>query len=360
MTIRFALPFVLLALAGTAPAQTPPNSPAASGTIDPDGTVNVPAFRLPPSIYLSEAAKKALPRTPTDPEEPMMRAVAAGQAGALRQRMPQLVAPRIDALKAMYKVTIRDEQIAGISAVRASPAAGVAPGNRKKILLNLPGGGFIMGVAGGTGMMESIPLAGLAGVDIISITYRQAPETTWPAATEDVTKVYRELLKTYKPHDIGIFGCSAGGLLTAEAVARFIHEKLPLPGAIGIFCASGDARWGGDSRAFGRPFQALPPRDDVRAYFQGADLTNPLVSPILAPAMLKLFPPTLLITGTRAFEMSAAVNTHRELVKAGVDADLHMWDGLGHAFFYDPTLPESREAFDVMTAFFRDRLKLAR
>jgi len=58
--------------------------------------------------------------------------------------------------------------------------------------------------------------------------------------------------------------------------------------------------------------------------------------------------------------MSAAVNTHRELVKAGVDADLHMWDGLGHAFFYDPALPESREAFDVMTAFFRDRLKLTR
>ncbi|MFN3799943.1 MAG: alpha/beta hydrolase, partial [Sphingobium yanoikuyae] len=97
MTMRFALPFVLLALAGTAAAQTPQSdSPAASGAIEPDGTVHVPGFRLPPSIYLSEAAKKALPRTPTDPEEPMMRAVAAGQAGALRQRMPQLVAPRID------------------------------------------------------------------------------------------------------------------------------------------------------------------------------------------------------------------------------------------------------------------------
>ncbi|RSU55024.1 alpha/beta hydrolase fold domain-containing protein [Sphingobium yanoikuyae] len=361
MTMRFALPFVLLALAGTAAAQTPQSdSPAAPGAIEPDGTVHVPGFRLPPSIYLSEAAKKALPRTPTDPEEPMMRAVAAGQAGALRQRMPQLVAPRINALKAMYKVTTREEQIAGIPAVRAIPAAGVAPGNRRKILLNLPGGGFIMGVAGGTGMMESIPLAGLAGVEIVSITYRQAPETIWPAATEDVTKVYRELLKTYQPQDIGIFGCSAGGLLTAEAIAGFIHEKLPLPGAIGIFCASGDARWGGDSQSFARPFQALPPRDDVRAYFKGIDRSDPLVSPALSPTTLKQFPPTLLITGTRAFEMSATVNTHRELVKAGVDADLHMWDGLGHAFFYDPALPESREAFDVMTAFFRDRLKLAR
>ena len=67
-----------------------------------------------------------------------------------------------------------------------------------------------------------------------------------------------------------------------------------------------------------------------------------------------------MITGTRAFEMSAAVNTHKELVKAGVDADLHIWDGLGHAFFYDPALPESREAFDVMTRFFTRYLKLRR
>lgn len=48
-TMRFALPFVLLALAGTAAAQTPQSdSPAASGTIEPDGTVHVPGFHLPP------------------------------------------------------------------------------------------------------------------------------------------------------------------------------------------------------------------------------------------------------------------------------------------------------------------------
>jgi len=35
--------------------------------------------------------------------------------------------------------------------------------NDRKVLLNLPGGGFVMGVAGGTGMIESIPLAAMAG-----------------------------------------------------------------------------------------------------------------------------------------------------------------------------------------------------
>ena len=61
----------------------------------------------------------------------------------------------------------------------------------------------------------------------------------------------------------------------------------------------------------------------------------------------------------RAHDLSGAVNTHRELVKAGVEADLHVWDGLGHAFFYDSSLPESREAFQVQAAFFRKHLRLA-
>ncbi len=356
---QLALSAAVCALPALAMAQTPPPL-AGPGTIESDGTVVVPSFRLPPSVYLSDAAKKALPRRPSDPEEPMMRAVAAGQAGTLRARMPQIMAPRLDKLKQMYKVVTRDEVIAGIPAVRATPAGGVAKANRGKILLNLPGGGFIMGAATGTGMLESIPLAGLAGVEIVSITYRQAPEFTYPAATQDVLTVYRDLLKTHKPQDIAIFGCSAGGLLTAETMAALIRDKLPLPAAIGIFCASADARWGGDSRAFGRPFQALAQREDSRGYFKDIDLADPLVSPITSPATLAQFPPTLVITGTRAFEMSAAVNTHKELVKAGVDADLHIWDGLGHAFFYDPALPESREAFDVMARFFTRYLKLQR
>jgi monoterpene epsilon-lactone hydrolase len=301
------------------------------GSIEPDGTVVVPSFKLPPSLYLSEEARKALPRTPV---------------------------PRHKVLKEMYKVDTREGTIAGIQAFYATPANGVPKANRDKILLNLPGGGFVMGHAGGTGMTESIPLAGLAQVEIVSITYRQAPEATFPAASEDVARVYRELLKTYKPGNIGIFGCSAGGALAAQSMAWFLKENLPLPGAIGIFCASADARWEGDSRYFDRPFHALPPRGIDRLYLAGVDTSDSLVSPVTSPDILKQFPPTLLVTATRAGEMSSAVNTHRELIKAGVDADLHIWDGLGHAFFYDPSIPESREAFDVMTHFFSKHLHL--
>jgi len=350
---------VATSLSGFAHAQGNP-AQTNTGAIETDGTVIVPSFSLPPSIYLSNPAKAALPRQPTDPEAGMFQALAAGKVGELRKRMPELMAARTRHLVDLYPVTMRTTTIAGVPAVYATPVKPVPAANKHKILLNLPGGGFVMGEAGSTGMVESIPLAALAQVEIVSITYRQAPETTFPAASEDVATVYRELLKTYKPEDIAIFGCSAGGLLAAESMAWFDKEKLPLPAALGIFCASADARWGGDSRAYARPFSALPPRaTSPRNYFADADLENPLASPVLAPPLLKRFPPTLLISASRAMEMSATINTHRELVKAGVEADLHLWDGLGHAFFYNIDLPESREAFDVMTRFFQKHLRLA-
>ena len=69
-----------------------------------------------------------------------------------------------------------------------------------------------------------------------------------------------------------------------------------------------------------------------------------------------MFPPTLIVTGTRSFELSNAVYTHTQLVKHGVDADLHVWEGMFHGFFYNPDVPESRECYDVIVRFFAERL----
>ena len=46
------------------------------------------------------------------------------------------------------------------------------------------------------------------------------------------------------------------------------------------------------------------------------------------------------------------MRTHSLLVSAGVPAQLHVWEGLGHAFLLDPALPESREAYEVTVKFF--------
>ena len=66
-----------------------------------------------------------------------------------------------------------------------------------------------------------MPVAVLGRIKVVSLDYREGPKYRFPAASEDVAAAYRELLKTYRAEDIGIYGCSAGGMLTGMSVAWF-------------------------------------------------------------------------------------------------------------------------------------------
>jgi epsilon-lactone hydrolase len=114
-----------------------------------------------------------------------------------------------------------------------TPKAVISAANAKRVLIDLHGGGF-MGCWPGCAELESIPIAALGRIRVVSLHYREGPKYKHPAASEDVASAYRELLKTYRSQDIGIYDCSAGGMLTGMAVAWFQRHSLPAPGAIAI------------------------------------------------------------------------------------------------------------------------------
>ena len=91
-------------------------------------------------------------------------------------------------------------------------------------------------------------------------------------------------------------------------------------------------------------------------YFKCASLTDPMVFPGQSPALLAKFPPTLLITGTRDMAMSSVIQSQTLLSRAGVETELHVWDGMWHSFFSDPEMPESRDAYQVIVKFFDHHL----
>lgn len=261
--------------------------------------------------------------------------------------------PLIAKWRAHHDVRIEPQTIAGIYTEIITPAAGVPPDNDDVVLINLHGGGFSVG-ARCSGQIESIPMAAMTGLRVVSIDYRMAPEYQFPAATADVVAVYRELLKTYQSSSIGLYGCSAGGVLTTQTVARLQREGLPSPGALGMFFGAAAFWTEGDSGAF-RPLFAGAPLHSARdtLYFRDADPNDPAVFPLRSPEMLARFPPSLLASATRDHALSSVAETHRSLVRQGVDAHLHVWDGLGHAFFFDPDLPQSREVYEIAARFFR-------
>ena len=271
-----------------------------------------------------------------------------------------LQAPKLAAQKVAYEVDIVPAMIGGVATEIFTPVAGILPGNAERILINLHGGAFTVG-AGINGQIESIPIAAVARIKVISVDYRLAPEHRFPAALDDVLAVYRELLNTYKPGNIGIYGCSAGGTLTAQATAAIVARKMPRPGAIGMFCGTGDVWAKGDSAYFlamldGRSPASAEHDPDQYEYLRGIDSDDPLIFPMRHPEYLRAFPPSLFITGTRAMEMSTLTDANNKLAAAGVETSLHVWDGAIHAFFYDPTLPESRQAYEIIARFFADKL----
>lgn len=322
--------------------------------VDAQGTAYVPGFSVPFSSYASPEARRLFQRVLVENRDapPLLGPIAASRAYWNR-----INTARAARMEHIYPVTVVKRVIAGVPTQIVTPRAGVAPAETHRVLINLHGGAFMWG-AGSGGLVESIPVAGVGGFRVITVDYREGPEHVFPAASEDVAKVYRVLLKRYSAKSIGIYGCSAGGFLTAESVAWLIHDKLPVPGAIGTYCGS-VAKLGGDSLYVAPSLQGdLPVGGKLTdlPYFKGARASDPLVFPGDAPALLAKFPPTLLISGTRDPLMSEEVQSQRLLTDAGVDAELHIWDGMWHSFFSDPDMPESKEAYAVMVRFFNANL----
>ncbi|MFM5885393.1 MAG: alpha/beta hydrolase [Novosphingobium sp.] len=280
----------------------------------------------------------------------------SGDVAALRDHYDAFNRRHLDIALASYAVDCTRSKIAGVVVDIVVPAGGATC---EGTLLCLHGGAFMWGRGAGA-LLKAAPVAAVTGMRVIAVEYALAPEQIFPAAVDDVLAVYQSLLGTEPARRIGIYGCSAGGILTAQAVSRMIAEKVALPGAIAMLCGTG-LEMIGDSAASAAAFAAGPGDAEPASlaalpYFVGADLADPLVFPGEHPARLAEFPPSLLITGTRDFAASSVTVMHRRLLAAGAEAALIQFDGMWHAHHMATTLPESRETFAALNRFFAAHL----
>ena len=92
------------------------------------------------------------------------------------------------------------------------------------------------------------------------------------------------------------------------------------------------------------------------AYAPGADLLDPLVSPVFGD-FAKGYPPVLIQVGTREMLLSDSVRLHRRLRAAGRSSRLEVYEGMPHVFqSLLAEAPEGREAWTEMADFWAERL----
>ena len=319
-----------------------------SSKIDADGTAYVTRV-VPVPKTISAEAQKRLARVVSDAAMPQTleqrrEGTDKWQAGAGLQA------------EKIYPVHVEASEIAGVP-VRVVMPLTVAAEKRDRVLINLHGGGFN---SDSGSLTESVPIANLTGVKVIAVLYRLAPEHPYPAALDDAVAVYEELLKTHKAKDMGIYGTSAGAILTAEVTVRLKQLGLPLPAVTGVFSGMGDFSRVGDSQAMyaleGLSGHLDPPAvpGTDKAYTGATSLTDPVLSPMYAD--LHGLPPTLFITSTRDMLLSGTTILDRAYLRAGDDTQLVVFEALPHAFWNDMSLPESREAHEVMAKFLGEHL----
>ena len=322
------------------------------------GTRQLPARDIPVPTTASPAAQVLIgaPLSPIWNAHPK----SAEEWKALIAERASVANKIIPVLRQRFGVTSEPTVIGGVKAFVLTPDS-IPEANRNRVLVHVHGGGYVLS-PGEAGTGEGIMMAGTARMKVISIDYRMPPDFPYPAAMDDAMAVWKEVVKSNDPKRTAIFGTSTGGGMTLAMVLRAIKEGLPLPAAIAPGTPWSDITETGDTYFANEMLDNVLVSyrgwlgDAAKLYANGTDLKDPMLSPIYGD--FHGFPPAILTTGTRDLFLSNTVRTHRKLRDAGIEAQLIVFEGLSHAqYLFDPAMPESKEHFREVTAFFERHLE---
>jgi acetyl esterase/lipase len=319
--------------------------------------LQVPAKTLPVPTDVSPQMQRIIGE-PLNPDWNVLWKTGAEWRAAANKQAAEIV-KSIPAMRERLHVTVQPVTMDGVKAFVVTPDV-IPPEHRDKLLIHVHGGCYVL-MPGESGTTEAIIMAGLGHFKVISVDYRMPPDGYFPTALDDAMTVYKAALKTTDPKNIAVFGTSAGGALTLEMMLRAKHEGLPMPGAIAPGTPMADVTKTGDTFYTNEKVDnVLVSRDGfcdagTKVYAHGHDLRDPLLSPVYGD--MHGFPPAILSTGTRDLLLSNTVRVHRKLREAGVDAQLEVYEGQSHAQYQrDDRVPETKEAFGEITAFFDKHL----
>ena len=251
-------------------------------------------------------------------------------------------------------VAVADVLLGGVPALRLEP-----PGATDAVLLDLHGGGYVIGSArSGAGLAAA--LAGRTRAVAYSLDYRLAPEHPFPAALEDGLAAYRALLGSgHEPGQIVVAGDSAGGGLALALLLSARDEGLPQPAAVVVMSPWVDLTLAGAS-LYGKEaddpvFDAVDIVEYASLYVAGHDAADPRVSPLLAD--LTGLPPLLVQVGTNEVLLDDATRLAARAATAHLDVTLEVVARAPHVFqHFTGQLDEADRAVDRAGAFLATHL----
>ncbi|MCT4355169.1 alpha/beta hydrolase [Streptomyces sp. Je 1-79] len=263
----------------------------------------------------------------TDPLTPAARALCE----AMSAGFPGPGSP--EALRAAARAGVRD-----VPPSRETTANGVrvrlyggGPGGAGPVVVFAHGGGWVLcDLDTHDGLCRR--LADRAGVSVVSVDYRRAPEHRFPAAEDDVYAVL-EWAAGRSEGPVFLAGDSSGGNLVAGAALRARDAGSPPVAGQLLFYPALDHRMGSVSaEAYAEGF--FHTTAHMRWYWEqylGPDGDPVRASPGLAPDLAGL-PPTLVVLADCDPLRDEGLAYARRLSSAGVRAEVRLHTGVFHGF----------------------------
>nr|ADH59413.1 esterase [uncultured bacterium] len=257
-------------------------------------------------------------------------------------------------------IAIKKDRLAGVNVHWVTPPD-IDAEHKGHLFIYIHGGAYVYN-GGMAGLVEPSLIAHHLKIQVVSIDYRMPPKHPAPSATDDVITVWKELLKTRAHTSMAMGGTSAGGNIALASSQRFVGLGMAVPAALYIGTPTVDLNAeAGDSRYLNEGAdRVLIKMGDFGAaamnlYAGKLGLNHPYVSPIFGD--FTGLPPTYLITGTRDLLLSDTVRAHRALRRAGIAAELHVYEGQGHAdYIVAMKTPESAEHYAELNRFVLEHL----
>jgi len=264
--------------------------------------------------------------------------------------------PIASEMLANSRCSVETRDIAGVrthvctpaKADRGGSAAGSPQGSTSTAgrcrYLYIHGGAFVFG-AGRFAMATGARACDALDLPTVSVDYRMPPDHPFPAALEDCLAVYQGLLQDAPEQKIVIGGSSAGGNLAASLTLLIRDRGLPAPAAVVLLTPEVDLTESGDTFRTNELLDVTLKRglpECNALYAAGRDLRDPYLSPLFAD-FARGFAPTFIQSGTRDLFLSNSALMHRKLRRAGVDAELHVWEAMPHGGFGFGSVPENDE-----------------
>ncbi|HUO92693.1 MAG TPA: alpha/beta hydrolase [Rhizomicrobium sp.] len=232
-------------------------------------------------------------------------------------------------------------------------------------LLYFHGGGFVIGdLNTHDGLCRMI--ANEAGVRVIAVDYRLAPEHKYPAAIEDAFAALK-YVEANAPqlgvdaNRLAVGGDSAGGAITAVLTQKAKEEGGPsLAFQLLFFPVTqiGEETASLRNHAEGMFLERAGLEWFYRAYLpDGADRSDPRISPLRASSLEDL-PPAYLVVAEFDPLHDEGLAYGEKLKKAGVACEIADYQGLVHDFIYlQGVLPQAATALKAAAAALKKALK---